>query len=296
MKVGSEAEVLQIAVLGLSPLLWNPLCERYGRRPIFLFSAFLMFVVNLAGGFCESYGSQMATRILFGLVASPPLGNGSAVVTAMYFAEKRAQKLGYWTLVVSGGIFVGPLVFGFVVQHAGLNWLYWTLAITNAIQVAAYLWTNAETVTTKLNGQKSLGRLSFTRLDPTPLTIWDFLRPLVFFGRYKVMIPAAAYALTFTYSNTAITVGLPSLFIEKFHLSTQQIGLQFIGPLIGAIIGEQIGGLGSDLLLQWRYRRTGEHKLETRLWVTYVGLAFAMAGMIIWAVQLDHAREVSFCV
>ena len=62
-------------------------------------------------------------------------------------------------------------------------------------------------------------------------------------GKYpSVLVPAASYAMVFLFCSVLLTVEIPQLFAEKSHFDSEQIGLQFLGLVIGSVIGEQIGG------------------------------------------------------
>lgn len=82
------------------------------------------------------------------------------------------------------------------------------------------------------------------------------------------------------------------IYPEKFHLNTQQVGLQFLGVIIGSVIGEQIAGFISD---QWMWRaqkRAGKApEPEFRLWLSYIGHALTVCGVVVFAVMIEQAEE-----
>lgn len=88
-----------------------------------------------------------------------------------------------------------------------------------------------------------------------------------------------------------LTVEIPQLFVPKFAFNSQQIGLQFLGIIIGSIIGEQVGGRLSDFWM----RRVGGRKNtavspEFRLWLVYGGFLLAMVGLIVFGVRFEQAK------
>jgi MFS family permease len=84
---------VQILFLGISPLFWTPVAQRYGRRPIFLISALGGGLFNLACARTTTFGAQIVTRILVSVFLSPTLAMGGAVVTETFFAHERATKM-----------------------------------------------------------------------------------------------------------------------------------------------------------------------------------------------------------
>lgn len=122
---------LQIAVLGGAPLFWKPLSHRFGRRPIFLLSLLFSGVCNVGCAKSTDYASMAACRALVAFFISPAMAIGSGVVTETFFKHQRARYMGVWTLMVTLGIPIGPLIFGFVTERVGYRWIYWTLAIVS---------------------------------------------------------------------------------------------------------------------------------------------------------------------
>jgi hypothetical protein len=102
-----------------------------------------------------------------------------------------------------------------------------------------------------------------------------------------VIIPAAAYAMIFLWGSVMLTIEIPQIYPAKFGLNTQQIGLQFLGIIVGSVIGEQIGGFISDRWMLMRQKRAGEPPApEYRLWLSYIGHALTICGIVVFAIQL----------
>jgi MFS family permease len=290
---------LQIAILGGAPLFWRPLSTRYGRRPIFLISLIGSLAFNVGCAKSKTYGAMAACRALQAFFISPPIAVGSAVVVETFFKRERARYMGVWTVMITLGVPLAPFIMGFVTQHAGYRWIYWILAIINGVQLILYGLLGPETrfirhgeVKHALTGWPAWKEqyLKFRRIDPTPITAMEFISPLRLAKYPCIMIPAAAYAMVFL-TQVLTTVEIPQLFGEKFHFDAQQLGLQFLGLIIGSIIGEQIGGHSSDLWMRWRSRRVAPHKPapEFRLWLSYIGILLNICGIVVFLVRIQQA-------
>lgn len=135
--------------------------------------------------------------------------------------------------------------------------------------------------------------LKFGRIDPAPLTLWDFVKPLALAGRICVLLPAIIYAMVFLLAGILPTIEVPQIFVERFGLNTQQIGLQNIAFIIGAILGEQIGGFMSDKWMLRRERRDLGRRPEPeyRLWLGYIGHLLCICGMVVFLVQIGRASD-----
>lgn len=134
--------------------------------------------------------------------------------------------------------------------------------------------------------------LYIRRIDPTPFTWFEFVKPLAMVTYPCVIIPAAAYAMIFCLSNVLATVEVPQLLQEKFELDSEQLGLQFLGPIIGSFIGEQIGGTMSDLWMNMRQKKIQRKpEPEFRLWLSYLGYTLSIVGIIIFLVFTEKAKQ-----
>lgn len=287
---------IQIVVLGYAPLFWKPISNRYGRRPVFLISLIGSLVFNVACAKSLTYASVAACRALQAFFISPAGALGSAVVAESVFKAHFAQYMGIWTLMLTLGIPSSPFILGFVVQRVDYHWVYWILAIINAVQFILYIFFGPETryigrredISPSTASTIRKEYLTFRRIDPEPLRLWDFIQPLTLFNRVTVVVPAIAYAMVFVFSAVLTTVEIPQLLQEKFALSTQGVGLQFLPIMIGSILGEQAGGPLSDFLMKKR-SVGGRHPPQHRLWLSYIGYMLTITGLIVFLVQTQNA-------
>ena len=116
------------------------------------------------------------------------------------------------------------------------------------------------------------------------------MQPLQYAKYARVAIPAVAYSMIFLFGSVLITVEIPQLFGEKFHFNVQQLGLQFLGIIIGSVIGEQIGGALSDLWMNRRARKiSARPNPEFRLWLSYIGYLLTTGGLVVFLVCIQQA-------
>ncbi|KXT09188.1 hypothetical protein AC579_429 [Pseudocercospora musae] len=307
---------LQIMILGWSPLFWRPISYRYGRRPVWLISTIGSLVFNIGCAQSKEYSTMAVCRAFTSFFISPAIAIGSGVVTETYFKKQRAQFMGVWTLLVTLGMLerrrqhretkltvtgppMGPFIMGFVAYQTGdYRWIYYVLAIVNGIQFVAYIFLGPETryVHRGVEHRGSAFKqeyLVFGRLDPDPLKLYEFIQPLELFRYASIWIPTLSYTFVFGFCSVLLTVEIPQLFVPKFGFNPQQIGLQFLGVIIGSIIGEQIGGKLSDVWMGRKAKSLGYRspQPEYRLWLTYGGFLLAMVGLIIFGVRLEQASE-----
>lgn len=296
---------LQIAILGWAPLFWKPVANRYGRRPVWLISTLGALLGNVGCALSQTYGAMAACRALTAFLISPAIAIGSGVVTETFFRQQRATYMGVWTLLVTLGPPAGPFVMGFVAYHTGdYRWIYWVLAAVNGGQFLAYLVLGPETRYLRRGVPHTRSAfaqeyLAFGRKDPSPLRAIDFVQPLALWRYAAVVVPTVAYSIVFGFTSVLLTVEIPQLFLPKFGLNPQQIGLQFLGMIVGSVIGEQVGGRLSDVWMNLRARKLSGNARpppEFRLWLSYLGFALAMIGLIVFGVEIQNAEKGHYTV
>ncbi|KAI9151260.1 putative MFS multidrug transporter [Paramyrothecium foliicola] len=287
---------LVIIILGAAPFLWRPLSDTYGRRSIFLLSLLCSLVGNIGCAVSPSYETMALCRAITAFFICPAGSLGTAVVSESFFRKERARYMGIWTTMVTLGVPVAPFLFGFLAMRIGYRWVYWVLAITNALQFMVHLLFGPETryipaasrpETTSFKQQY----LSFRRIDPAPLKPNSFIRPFIFLLRLDVIIPAAAYAMVFLWGSVMTTFEIPQIFPEKFGFNTQQVGLQYVGIIVGTVVGEQVGGALSDRWMWQRERKGKVPQPEYRLWLSYPGFLLTICGVVVFLVQIEHASD-----
>ncbi|CAK7209399.1 hypothetical protein SBRCBS47491_000428 [Sporothrix bragantina] len=287
---------LVIAVLGGAPLIWRPLAHVYGRRPIFLISLICSLVGNIGCASSHSYATMAFCRALTAFFIAPAIAIGSGVVTEIFFKKDRGLYMGIWATMVTLGVPIAPFIFGFVALRVGYRWIYYVLAIVNGVQFILYFLFGRESryvpgsTATRTSNAGFVGTyLNFRRIDPTPLTPLDFVRPLFMVLRPCVMIPAAAYSMVFLWGSIMISIEIPQLYPEAFGFNTQQVGLQNISLIIGTVLGEQIGGRMSDAWMRWGAKESKPRRPEHRLWLSYIGFALTLLGVAVFLAQLDKS-------
>lgn len=97
--------------------------------------------------------------------------------------------------------------------------------------------------------------------------------------------------MVFLFGSVICTVEIPQLLQVKFGLDTQELGLQFLGVIIGSVLGEQLGGPLSDSWMRLKTRRQqGQTPApEFRLWLSYIGILLTIAGTVVFLVQTENS-------
>ncbi|KAJ5759019.1 hypothetical protein N7520_006175 [Penicillium odoratum] len=285
LNISPQTAVYLIAVhvlfLGLAPFFWIVCMNAYGRRPILITSMLLSCFAALGGGFAKSYGGLMTARVFqsFGISAGFVLPG--VIVVDLFSSEQRGRKNGIWAQMVSIGAPLGGVIGGPVVRYAGWQWVMWLTAITNAVQAICFILTCPET------------SYSHRKHGRTRLRLQYFLEPFLILQAPYIVLVAFAYGVTFAIVSVGLAAIVPIALEKQYGFGPVAQGLFFLGPLIGAVIGEQLAGPGSDWIMKReRERAAGPSnrpgRLERRLIVGLPGAVMAVAGILIFGLTLQN--------
>jgi hypothetical protein len=162
---------------------------------------------------------------------------------------------------------------------------------TNFIQFILYFFLSPETSFSDVDPPRQDSTLSlraryigFRWLSHKPLKPDDFLMPLSVSRHHVIWVITIAYSVIFNFAFVLLTVEIPQIYEINFPLNTQQIGLQFLGMMIGGILGEQGAGRLSDLMMTSFSKKHQEQLAQPEfcLWLSYLGYATLIAGFLIW--------------
>jgi MFS transporter, DHA1 family, multidrug resistance protein len=137
--VGAAQLTLTTYFLGLAmgQLLWGPLSDRYGRRPVLLGGLGLLLVSSLAAAMVSSVGAVIATRLVQGLATSSGAVIVRSIVRDLYAHEQAARLLSSITVVFSIVPIAAPLAGALLVEQGGWPAVFWCLAASAAFLVVA---------------------------------------------------------------------------------------------------------------------------------------------------------------
>jgi MFS family permease len=94
---------LFVAGYCVGPLLWGPLSESYGRRPLFI-GTFLVYTGFQVGCALSKNTASIAA----------PLTNSGALIADIWDGDHRGQAMSLFSLAPFAGPSIGPIVAGFI--------------------------------------------------------------------------------------------------------------------------------------------------------------------------------------
>jgi DHA1 family bicyclomycin/chloramphenicol resistance-like MFS transporter len=235
---------LSIFLLGfaVAPLVFAPLSDRFGRRPVLLTG---VGVFAAAGLFCAeapSIGWLLAGRLVQGMGAGVGAAMPLAIIRDLFVASAARTRLSTVTVVLSVAPLIAPSIGSAVIPFDGWRGVYLILGIATALLCLLAVFGFAES------------------MDPGRR---QSLQPLRLLARYRAVL-AHRVSLGFSMVNAlsfacmfAFISGSPLVLIGGRGFSTVAFSAVFasagFGTICGAFVNGKLAGRGisSSRILVW---------------------------------------------
>ena len=284
------------------PLVIGPLSEVYGRKPMIHTTNIWFLVWNLIGGFANSKGLLIASRLLAGFGASAVYTLGYGVLSDVWRPEQRGRSLSLYLLIPLTGAAIGPIIGGFIVDYSNWRWMFWATSILQGILEVCFFPVIFETFAPLLLRRRAAklrketndsrwyaaievfdsGRSTVSKLRNSlsrPLRLLAF-HPVI---QIHAILGGISYGLLyFTLSSFS------TLFVSAYGESISISGLHYIAICTGEIIGAQLCGPLMDQVYKKLKARAGEQPPpEIRIPLLLPSVVITPVGLLLygWAAQ-----------
>ncbi|KAI9687456.1 MAG: hypothetical protein M1822_002066 [Bathelium mastoideum] len=286
------------AITSISPLIWNPISNVYGRRPVYITNLAALVAFSAASAASRDYGTLLGMRALSGLLGTAALGLGPATVCDLFFEHERGRYMGIYTLSFITGGHIAPIIGGYIEKGLTWRWCFYIPAIIAAGLLVVFVMTVPETLYSRTHGrpegsqQGSVQKMLLMRRAPTSskLRLVDFVRPFHMLLYPSVAIPTIYYATSFGYGTILFILTSTNIFSQLYHLQPYQVGVLLGVPLtVGSVLGEFCAGYLCDWVSERRaIHRGGKRRPEDRFLAIYPGVVLLPLGVIIEGVCVTH--------
>jgi EmrB/QacA subfamily drug resistance transporter len=121
-------------------LLGGSLGDLYGRRKVFLAGVLLFAIGSSWCGLAASIGSLIVARGLQGVGAAFLVPGSLAIISASYAQDERGRAIGTWSGFTAITAAIGPVLGGWLVQHASWRGVFFINIPLAAIVILVSLW------------------------------------------------------------------------------------------------------------------------------------------------------------
>ncbi|KAH7139741.1 major facilitator superfamily transporter multidrug resistance [Dactylonectria estremocensis] len=258
---------------GVSPMLWGPLSDRYGRRPVFLICLAILIGSCIGLALCptSAYWLLLVLRCLQAGGCASTIALGMGVCGDITVPEERGGFVGFFNLGPMLAPCIGPAIGGVLSENLGWRSIFWFLVVM-AVQDTDFISFLPETLRA-IAGNGSIPMAGIhralvplvgpkgkrpddmpaaarqkTSINPFPIfALPDIVITLIFTG--------IVYAVNYTVTST-----ISSAFADVYPwLSETVLGLSYLPTGLGMILGSTFVGK----LLDWDYARIKKQLAES---------------------------------
>ncbi|KAK4048782.1 hypothetical protein OIV83_004548 [Microbotryomycetes sp. JL201] len=246
------------------PMLWAPLSEMFGRRPLFIFTFFGFAIFQIPCALTPTFGGLVVCRFIAGTFAASPLTNAGGVLADMWDAIGRGPAMSIFFASVFIGPVTGPLIGGFVSEsYLGWRFMFWVVGIWALSFLLLIVLLLPETYHPKLLADKAkrlrkqdpeknrelYAELERTDLSPKTLVTHTLLRPFLMLATEPILLLVTVYLSVVYGILYACLNSFPIIWEELRGFSQGRGGLIFIGVGIGTTLGAVL-----NVTMQRHYR------------------------------------------
>jgi DHA1 family bicyclomycin/chloramphenicol resistance-like MFS transporter len=210
---------LYLIGLAIGQLLYGPVSDRFGRRPVLLLGLALFTLAGVATTAAPNAWTLVIARILQSIGACSGLVLGRAMVRDSATADRAAAQLALLTMVMSAAPAIAPVLGGYATAWFGWRAAFALLAIAGAVTLAFAVPLLPET-----------GALQASSRAPLLLGSLRLFRSRAFCG----FVLGGACTTTSFYAFMAAS---PFILVNLLHQPAERVGLYYLLLMAGVAAG-----------------------------------------------------------
>jgi len=126
--------------LGALILVGGSLGDLFGRRLIFVVGVAIFAVASLACGIAANIHQLIIARSIQGIGAALLVPGSLAIISTSFGEKNRGRAIGTWSGFTAITTAVGPVLGGWLVEHASWRWAFFINLPIAAVVIAISLW------------------------------------------------------------------------------------------------------------------------------------------------------------
>jgi predicted MFS family arabinose efflux permease len=214
------------------------LADKYSRRKMIIFSAFVWSVITLWTGFASSYGEMLVARTLMGISEAAYIPSALALITDYHRSRTRSLATGLHMSGLYAGLALGGIG-GYIAEWWGWRFGFQFFGVFGILysMVLLFLLKDSGDAPEK----NSSDSLSTSKVE---VKIFESIKMLFGIKSFNIIL------LFFTATgmvNWLVYAWLPTFLKEHFHLNLGEAGMSATGYIqVSAFIGVIAGGILAD--------------------------------------------------
>ncbi|KAF7799594.1 hypothetical protein EIP86_010832 [Pleurotus ostreatoroseus] len=284
---------LMVCGFGIGPLLWSPLSEVVGRRPIWCIPAVIYLIFIIPCAVARNVETLMISRFLCGFFASAPLTLAGGTISDVWNNEERGFAIALFAAAPYGGPVLGPVIGGFVGDGAGWRWLFWVnMMFAGGMMLLMFTLPETfapvilkrrakklrkETGDDKICTEQELFKVPFSEMMKDTL-----IRPFAMLATEPILLLLSLYIALIYGLLYAFFFSYPVVFGGDYHWNDGLTGLTFISVLIGLFMALAFMPVLQNDYMRRTRAKGGKAEPEDRLVGMMVGSVWVPISLFIF--------------
>ncbi|EOA88645.1 multidrug transporter [Exserohilum turcicum] len=263
----NQTVTVYLVFQGISPMLWGPISDRYGRRLVYLVCLSILVASSIGLALCptNSFWLLLFLRCFQSGGSASTIALGAGVIGDISTSKERGGYFGMFNLGPMLAPCIAPAIGGALSQGLGWRSIFWSIVIMVAVCLLCIALFLPETLRSIAgNGSIPVPRIQRAIIpivgqkatkeafDPETRTKPKHsVNPFVLFTYPDVIVLLTFTGLVYAVNYT-ITATISSSFAKIYpQLSQTALGLCYLPVGAGMIIGSTLTGK----MLDWEYAR-----------------------------------------
>ncbi|OQE15552.1 hypothetical protein PENFLA_c031G06279 [Penicillium flavigenum] len=284
----NASNALYMAFMGIAAPFWGPFSQVWGRRMVFLVSAFLFFAFSIGTALAPNLPAYYIFRVLTAFQGTSFLVVGSSALGDIYEPRARATALGWFLSGTLIGPAFGPFLGGVIVTFRSWRVVFWLQTALGGCGTLLVFFFFPETYP------------HLTKSDMADKTMWQKVKYLwhrisplqvaIMLFKYPNLFCTGLAAGALVWNQYSLLTPIRYVLNPRFNLTSPiQTGLFYIAPGCGYLVGTLMGGRWADhTVKKWIRKRGGVRVPEDRLKSCLIFLGGVIPGCILiygWTVE-----------
>ena len=225
---GTAQLTLTLFLIGMAvcQLIYGPISDKLGRRPMLLGGLSVFVAASLMAGFAASIEWLIAARLLQALGGAAGIVLARAMVRDVFDRETSASVISYITMAFVVAPMLAPALGGFLDVHGGWRTSFWLLAVLGAAVLTAAWFRLPETHVARGMAGRGMG------LAEAAVRLFAIAR----FRSYTVTL-ALTSAVFFAFLG-----GAPHIMVDVLKRTPMEYGIWFALVSVGYMTGNFLSG------------------------------------------------------
>ncbi|KUJ06858.1 MFS general substrate transporter [Mollisia scopiformis] len=156
---------------GTGNLLWQPLINKYGRRPMYIISFSGYFATAIWCGTTSNFTSELVGRIFLGFFSGAGECLGPATISDIFFLHERGTMMAMYNFATGSGVSIGIIISGFIVVNNSWRVIYTVGAVMIGALLLLIIFTFPETAYNRSYEDSQEGDIFDNKQNPYRLSL-----------------------------------------------------------------------------------------------------------------------------